>query len=116
MVRSYTRGSEGGVLSEAGFTGWRGFSGWIEAVGLEEVLVGEDFMGGRVGHDDASVHDDGPGEYLLDHVHVVGVGQNCPVERKTLERHDLNVPHDFRHHDCAEDDAHGACAEGNRAI
>ena len=73
MVRSYTRGSEGGVLSEAGFTGWRGFSGWIEAVGLEEVLVGEDFVGGRVGHDDASVHDDGPGEYLLDHVHVVGV-------------------------------------------
>ena len=29
MFRSYPRGNEGGVLSEAGFSGWGGFSGWV---------------------------------------------------------------------------------------
>ena len=29
MFSSYMRVDEGGVLSEAGFTGWGGFSGWV---------------------------------------------------------------------------------------
>ena len=66
--------------------------------------------------DDSPVHDDGPEEDLLDHVHVVGGDEDRLIEQKTLERHDLNVPQDFGHHDSAEGDAHGACADGNRAV
>ena len=29
MFSSYMRVDEGGVLSEAGFSGWGGFSGWV---------------------------------------------------------------------------------------
>ena len=43
MVSSRPRGNEGGVLSEAGFTGWGGFSGWV---GLwMEVVVRIEILG-----------------------------------------------------------------------
>ena len=37
MYSSCLCGNEGGVLSEAGFSGWGGFSGWV-GLGMEVVV------------------------------------------------------------------------------
>ena len=47
-------------------------SGQFEPVRLQEHLIGQNLPGWGVGNDNSSVHDYGPREDLLDHVHVVG--------------------------------------------
>ena len=62
----------GSVESPQKLSGFEVDHGSSRAVGLKEALIGEDLMRRGVRDDDSPVHDDGPEEYLLDHVHVVG--------------------------------------------